>query len=236
MRGESGPGRMDLGAGSLSNLARLRRYRSQRLSSWDRSGGNADFVSIPTGETKVLGELEGAGCVKHVWCTLMSLPDEPHTLRNTVLRIFWDGEESPSVEAPLGDFFGIGFGLRRNFVSLPLQMSPEDGKSMNCWFPMPFATGARFEIENQGASTLIFYFYIDWEEHPQPDDEQARFHAWWNRMNPSRGLGREKGQTREDYGYGDDRPAGVGMALRGPWREPNLEDADNYIGVPDIYG
>ena len=79
--------------------------------------------------------------------------------------MFWDGEASPSVEVPLGDFFGIGFGLRRNFVSLPLQMSPQDGRGFNCWFPMPFAAGARFELENQGEQQRIFFFYIDYEEH-----------------------------------------------------------------------
>jgi len=219
--------RMDLG-GSLADLARLRRYRSERLSSWDRSGGNADFVSIAPGETRVLGELEGPGCVKHLWCTMMSLPPEPHELRSTLLRIFWDGETSPSVEVPLGDFFGIGFGLRRNFASLPLQMSPQDGRGMNCWFPMPFASAARLELENQGSSQRIFYFYVDWERHPEADPELARFHAWWNRMNPTRGLARERGQTRADYGYGPERPAGPGFALGGPWREPNLGDADNY--------
>jgi hypothetical protein len=159
---------------------------------------------------------------------MMSLPAESHELRSTLLRCFWDGEDSPSVEVPLGDFFGIGFGLRRNFASLPLQMSPQDGRGMNCWFPMPFATGARFELENQGGSQRIFYFYVDWERHAEADPELARFHAWWNRMNPTRGLARERGQTRADYGYGDERPAGPGLALAGPWREPNLSDADNY--------
>ena len=110
---------MDLGSGSLAGLPRLRRFRRQRLSSWDRSGGNRDAIQIPPGETAVLGEIEGAGCIRHLWMTMMSLPSEPHELRQTVLRMFWDGESSPSVEAPLGDFFGIGFGLRRNFVSLP---------------------------------------------------------------------------------------------------------------------
>jgi len=229
MSGKEGRRRMDLGAGSLSNLARLRRYRSQRLSSWDRSGGNTDCVSIPPGETQTLGEIEGAGCVKHIWCTMLALPDEPHDLRSTLLRIFWDGEQTPSVEVPLGDFFGIGFGLRRNFVSLPLQMSPEDGRSMNCWFPMPFATGARFEVENQGANARIFYYYIDWEEHPHADPELARFHAWWNRVNPSKGLGVAKGQTRADYRYTEERPAGAGFGLGGPWSEPNLDDRDNYL-------
>src|SRR5262245_12971125 len=129
---------MRIGFGSLANLARLRDYSSRRLSSWDRHGGNRDAIAIDPGQSAVLGEIAGAGCVKHIWMTMTSRPAEPHDLRQTVLRMFWDGEASPSVEVPLGDFFGLGFGLRRNFVSLPLQMSPQDGRGFNCWFPMPF--------------------------------------------------------------------------------------------------
>ena len=176
---------MDLGKGTLADLARLRDYKSRRLSSYDRTGGNLDCLMIAPGACVELGKIGGAGCVRHIWMTMASLPDEQDELRQTVLRMFWDGEAHPSVEVPLGDFFGIGFGLRRNFVSLPLQMSPQDGKSMNCWFPMPFADGARFEVENQGTRQRLFYFYIDYEEHRAADADLARFHACWNRTNPT---------------------------------------------------
>jgi hypothetical protein len=220
---------MDLGWGSLANLARMRNYKSRRLSSWDRSGGNMDAVMVAPGECVVLGEIAGAGCVKHIWMTMASLPAEPHDLRRTVLRMFWDGEPHPSVEVPLGDFFGIGFGLRRNFVSLPLQMSPQNGRGFNCWFPMPFAAGARFELENQGAQRRIFYFYIDYEEHAAIDADLGRFHAWWNRANPTAGTARARGYTRADYGYSAARPAGAGLGIDGPWKQPNLSGARNYV-------
>ena len=220
---------MQIGNGSLANLARLRDFKSRRLSSWDRTGGNADMLLISPGETKEIGAIEGAGCVKHVWVTMLSLPEEPHDLRSTVLRAFWDGEKSPSVEAPLGDFFGVGFGLRRNFASLPLQMSPEDGKSFNCWFPMPFADGARFEIENQGTSSRVFYFYIDYEEYSSIGADLARFHAWWNRTPVTAGTAREHGYTRRDYGLGEERPAGPGFGLGGPWQRSNLTGEKNYV-------
>jgi hypothetical protein len=226
---------MDIGDGSLANLARLRDCRSRRLSSYDRSGGNLDCLLIAPGETKVLGEITGAGCVKHIWVTMMSLPGEPHELRQTVLRMFWDGEESPSVEVPLGDFFGIAFGLRRNFTSLPLQMSPEDGKSFHCWFPMPFASGARFEVENQGTSRRVFYFQIDWEEHTACPPDVGRFHASWNRTNPTAGTATTHGYTRADYGYSEARPAGPGFALGGPWQRPNLTGERNYV-ILDVRG
>jgi len=215
--------------GALSDLARLRPYTSHRLSSYDRTGGNADFLTVTPGECVGLGEIEGPGCVRHIWTTTMALPAEAHDLVSLVLRVFWDGEASPSVEVPLGDFFGLPFGLRRNFTSAPLQRSPEDGKAMNCWFPMPFADGARFEIENQGASTRLFYYYIDYEGHPSADPEEARFHAWWNRRNPSAGTASARGYTRADYGYGDARPAGPGFGLKGPWRDPNRSGDENYV-------
>ncbi len=225
----------DLGWGSLSSLARIRGFRSRRLSSWDRSGGNSDWLGIAPGETAVLGEISGAGCVRHIWMTMMSLPEEEHELRQTVLRMFWDGEASPSVAVPLGDFFGIGFGLRRNFASLPLQMSPQDGRGFNCWFPMPFARGARFEIENQGSSRRIFFFYVDYEEHEQIDDDLGRFHARWNRTNPTAGTARTSGYTRADYRLDDRRPVGAGLGMAGPWRDANLTGDRNYV-ILDVEG
>ncbi|MBI3785725.1 MAG: DUF2961 domain-containing protein [Deltaproteobacteria bacterium] len=220
---------MDLGSGTLANLARLRSFKSRRLSSWDRSGGNLDAIFVDSGERVVFGEIHGPGCVRHIWVTMMSMPPEAQDLRQTVLRIYWDGEATPSVEAPLGDFFGVGFGLRRNFVSLPLQMSPQDGKAFNCWFPMPFATGARFELENQGEQRRVFYFYIDYEEHTASDPQLARFHAWWNRLNPTAGTAREHGYTRKDYRLDDRRPVGAGFGFGGPWEQPNLTGERNYV-------
>jgi hypothetical protein len=221
--------RMEIGHGALANLARLRDYRSRRLSSWDRSGGNLDFVTLAPGECREIGRIDGAGCVKHIWMTMMSLPAERHELRQTVLRMFWDGAPHPAVAVPLGDFFGIGFGLRRNFSALPLQMSPEGGRGFNCWFPMPFADGARFEVENQGSHQRIFYFYIDYEEYRALPADLTRFHAWWNRQNPTAGTARERGYTRRDYGLDDRRPVGAGLGLGGPWQRPNLTGERNYV-------
>ena len=218
-----------IGHSSLADLARLRPFKRRRFSSWDRKGGNADAIPVAPGATATLGEAEGAGCVKHIWVTLMSLPAQPHELSTTVIRMFWDGEDTPSVEAPVGDFFGLGFGRRRNFSALPLQASPEDGKSLNCWFPMPFARGARFEVENQGEHPVIFYYYIDWEAYEGLDPELGRFHAWWNRQNPTRGVAAERGWSRADYRLDEKRPVGPGFGFarggKGPWSEPNLDAA-----------
>ena len=82
-------------------LARLRNYRNLRSSSWDRTGGNADWVTVDAGQAATLLDVEGAGVVTHIWFTINS-PDPMH-LKNLVLRAWWDGESSPSVEAPIGD-------------------------------------------------------------------------------------------------------------------------------------
>ena len=117
----------EAGAGPLRGLAKLRDCRTRRISSWDRKGGNADFVTIPAGKTEVIADIKGAGRITHIWCTIAC--EEEYYLRKILLRIYWDGEKAPSVETPMGDFFGMGHGLTRNFVSLPLSMGPQDGKA-----------------------------------------------------------------------------------------------------------
>jgi hypothetical protein len=108
---------------SLRDLPRLRNSRRRRASSWDRSGGNDDRLSISTGQTATLAELEGAGCINHVWITAGGDPPskipEPDFLRKLLLKMYWDGEEEPSVLAPLGDFFGVGHARTVNFFRPP---------------------------------------------------------------------------------------------------------------------
>ncbi len=120
--------------GPLANLAQIVDARSKRISSYDRTGGNDDFVGIGPGETLTLAEMSGAGIVKHIWITVST--QDPLFRRNLVLRMYWDGQEHPSVEAPLGDFFGNGWGMKYNFVSLPLAVAPKEGNALVCYFPM----------------------------------------------------------------------------------------------------
>ncbi len=143
----------------LHNLALIRPgIRAKRISSYDRTGGNNDFVRVEAGETKTLAEVSGAGIVKHIWITLAC--DDPMIRRNAVLRMFWDGEANPSVEAPLGDFFGQGWGEKYLYASLPLAAAPAGGNALNCYFPMPFGDGARIEIENQSDSLIPHFYYL----------------------------------------------------------------------------
>lgn len=164
-----------------ADLARLRPgVRRRRASTWDRSGRNDDFVTVAPGETVVLGEAEGPGQVTHLWCTLLA-PD-PWWGRTLVLRAWWDGEQSPSVEVPLGDFFGAGNGLVAPFSSALLECAPRDGLSLHSWFPMPFADGFRVTVTNDGPlPVLALYCYLDFELWDAPDPDLGRFHAWWHR-------------------------------------------------------
>ena len=168
-----------------ADLARLRRgVRRRRASTWDRTGRNDDFATLAPGETLVLGEAEGPGQVTHLWCTLLA-PD-PWWGRTLVLRAWWDGEPSPSVEVPLGDFFGAGNALVAPFSSALLECAPRDGLSLHSWFPMPFADGFRVTVTNDGPlPVLALYCYLDHELWDAPDPELGRFHASWHRERRS---------------------------------------------------
>jgi hypothetical protein len=183
---------------SLRDLPRLRSSRRKRESSWDRTGGNDDRLTVQPGETVELAAITGPGNIQHIWMTVAPVyrdqPDvvEADYLRRLVLRMTWDGESNPSVLVPLGDFFGVGHARTTNFVSAPLQMSPQDGKGFNCWFQMPFAAGAKIElISEMSVLPMFVYYYIDYEVFEQADPELGYFHAQWRRENPTHGLGDE---------------------------------------------
>lgn len=164
----------------LSGLPGLRDFKSKRISSYHQTGGNKDSITIESGETATIGEIEASGVIKHIWITMDS--DDPMIGRNALIRMYWDGEQSPSVEAPIGDFFGQSWGEAYNFISLPLAAAPQGGRALNSYFPMPFDQGATITIENQSDLPIkYFYYYIDYEIHPSAGPDAGRFHAWWNR-------------------------------------------------------
>jgi hypothetical protein len=194
--------------GPLRSLVRLRNAQSHRTSSHDRSGGNEDFFWISPGERRTLLEVEGPGCITHIWMTLLG--KDPHSFRNLILRMWWDGEAEPSVEAPLGDFFGVGHSEVRNFASLPLCMAPQSGRSLVCYFPMPFATSARVELESECEREPVrFYYYIDYERYRSLAEDLGRFHAQWRRQNPTDGVS-PVGMNFEDYQFSGVNPDGEG--------------------------
>jgi hypothetical protein len=168
-------------SGVLSAATQIKTYTSKRLSSFSRTGHNNDWVVIEAGETATIAEIEGSGIIKHIWITLVC-PDDPMIRRNAILRMYWDGEKHPSVESPLGDFFGNGWAEEYNFISMPLAVAPKEGRALNCYFQMPFSNGAKITLENQSETGIPkFYFYIDYESHGSIPESMGRFHAWWNR-------------------------------------------------------
>ncbi|HEV8245521.1 MAG TPA: glycoside hydrolase family 172 protein [Polyangiaceae bacterium] len=179
---------LTLGMSTLAGLARLRPgVRRLRASSYDPTGGNRDWWEFEPGQARDIATLVGPGCIKHIWVTMGS--EDRYQFRKVLLRMYWDGEAEPSVETPIGDFFGMGHSLAKNFVSLPLQMSPQGGRGFNCWFPMPFSSGARLEVVSEASKKLNLYFYVDYEAYPPDTDLSGygRFHAQWRRVNPTPG-------------------------------------------------
>jgi hypothetical protein len=165
----------------LKGLARTQDYRSRRISSYDRSGGNQDSIAIEPGRTAVLAEIKGPGAIHHIWTTIAA---EPFYGRKIVLRIYWDDEKSPSVEAPIGDFFGVGHGLNRNFSSLPITCSSE-GRARNCYWYMPFRRSCRITAKNEGAQAVdAFYYYVDYRELAEVPADAAYFHAQYRQEFP----------------------------------------------------
>ena len=177
---------MEFGFNSLENLAKIKKnVKRRRISSYDKTGANLDFVRIKSNTEVDICVIQNTGIIKHIWMTLAS--SDPNYLRKAVIRMWWDYENNPSVECPIGDFFGIGHGKTANFWSLPLSMGPESGKGFNCFFPMPFSKKARIQIDNESELELLCYFYIDYEEYDKLDPSYGRFHTSWNRENPCKG-------------------------------------------------
>jgi hypothetical protein len=176
-------GQLDTG-NPLNGLAKLKDFETRRASSSDPDwrNGNGDCRWIKPGGTLVLGDLEGPGQIVHFWCTIADRT--PGYSSVLLLRIYWDGETDPSVECPIGDFFGIGHGVDKAFTSLPVRVSSE-GRGRNCYWPMPFHKSARIEIVNQSDLPCdAFYYYIDWQKLPSLADDVALFHAKYRQEFP----------------------------------------------------
>jgi hypothetical protein len=203
----------------IRDLAVLRSGHTKRISSWDQTGRNHDALHIEQGETRTLAEMSGPGVIRHIWVTI-SCEDEFY-LRKLLLRMYWDGMDSPSVEAPIGDFFGVGHAKVSSFSSCVLNMSANAGNdrhaAMNCYFPMPFGAGARIEVANECSTPVgAFYYYVDYDELGAPPVDQGRFHAWWRRENPCDGW------MPQSYWQG-------GPQHREVANQPNLSDKGNYL-------
>ncbi|NMA09072.1 MAG: DUF2961 domain-containing protein, partial [Clostridiales bacterium] len=164
---KSGGGRTPLAEGSARNAAR------DLGTGWKVN----PYSVIPAGETFTLADISGPGCVQHLWMTTGGKT----SWRNTILRFYWDGCETPAVECPMGDFFASGWGRYAQISSLAVCVNP--GRAFNCYWPMPFRTHARVTLENRGAEEMVVYYQLTYALTDVPDDA-AYFHAQWRRVNP----------------------------------------------------
>ena len=132
-------------------------------------------VVIKSKQVYDLASIDGPGAIQQIWMTPTG------NWRYTILRVYWDNEEAPSIEVPIGDFFGMGWGKYAQLNSMPVCVNP--GSAFNCYWQMPFRKHCRMTIENIADEDMILYYQINYTLTPVPEDA-AYFHAQWRRTNP----------------------------------------------------
>jgi len=193
--------------GVLSNLAKPQEGRSMRSSSTFREGkdgkydpkaapkgdleerSNSDNFHVGPGQTHVLLDAKGPGEITHIWMTFLG-PEIQDWAKNggathqeMLLRIYWDGNPKPAVEAPVGDFFASCFGKRSEVVSLPVVVA--NGSAYNCFWRMPFRKSARIEIINQSKKPVnLLYYNVDWIKKDRIAKDTPYFYAQYRQEYP----------------------------------------------------
>ena len=200
----------------LPKLINPHEYVQKRASSYDRTGGNADFVQIKPGETLTLLDSAGPAIITHLWITISS-PEEFH-LKKLVLRMYWDNEPTPSVETPVGDFFGLGLGDYFLYQSIPLSVGSD--MALNSFFPMPFQKHAKVTVTNEGKQQVNnFYFNLDYQLYQKPlPADTLYFHAQYRQAAPARGW--------DNHWEKNSDPAVEG--------KKNLQGQDNYVWLEAV--
>ncbi len=217
-------------AAVLPSYARAQDYKSLKQSSYDRTGGNADRWPIKPGDTQELFNAEGPGVISHIWFTIAA--QGANHLKELVLRMYWDGNAKPSVETPIGDFFGLNLGQYVIYESAYLACSP--GRSLNCYFSMPYRKSARMTVTNEGRQQVsAFYSNIDYMTVPSLPDDTLYFHAQYRQASPCVANRSEGAKLNPDgklnYVYAETRGRGhlMGVTLG------VLLNADGWMGEGD---
>lgn len=183
----------------LGNLSRLSRAQTRSISPENFSGAKnggaratsgtgescardlgagwkvSPSVRIKAGECRTLAEIEGSGAIQQIWMTPTG------AWRDQILRIYWDNQETPSVECPVGDFFACGWNTFAPVNSLAVCVNP--GSAFNCYWEMPFHKHCRITMTNIGTSETTLYYQINYALTDVPEDA-ALFHAQFRRVNP----------------------------------------------------
>jgi Protein of unknown function (DUF2961) len=193
------------------DLTQPQDYVLKRVSSFDRSGGNADYRQIAPGQMLTVLDVDGPATLTHIWFTLSS-PEATH-LKKLVLRMYWDHETTPSVETPLGDFFGLGLGDYYTWESELLSVAHE--RALNSFFPMPFQKHALITVSNEGRQMVdAFYFNLDYRSLSRSLPQGTLyFHAQYRQAQPNLGW------TSDWTSNGDPRVDNA----------KNLDGKDNYV-------
>lgn len=133
------------------------------------------FIRVPEESTVVLADIKGPGCIQQIWMT------PSRSWRNLIIRFYWDDEEEPSVECPVGDFFACGWDEFAQVSSQPVCVNP--GSAFNSFWQMPFRKRCKITLENRNVKYNVVYYQINYCITEVPDDV-AYFHAQFRRINP----------------------------------------------------
>ncbi len=218
--------------GILPRYARAQNYKSLKQSSFDRTGGNADRWPIAPGATQELFRSDGPGVITHIWFTIAA--QSANHLKEVVIRVYWDGNPKPSVEVPVGDFFGLNLGQYVIYQSAYLNCSSI--KALNCYFAMPFRRSALITATNEGKQPVgAFYSNIDYQLVPSLPDDIVYFHAQYRQQTPSQAVKVAPGEKElnldgaHNYVFAETRGRGhlMGITLG------VLQNGDNWFGEGD---
>jgi len=216
----------------LPEYALTQNYQSLKQSSYDLTGGNADRWPLAPGETKEVFHALGPGVISHIWFTIAA-PTTYH-LKEIVLRIYWDGNAKPSVEVPVGDFFGLNLGQYNVYQSAFLNCSSV--KALNSYFAMPFRQSARMAVTNEGAKKVgAFYSNIDYQLVPSLPERSLYFHAQYRQATPNAAISYPSAnqelnlEGKRNYVFLETRGTGhlLGVTLG------VLQNSENWMGEGD---
>lgn len=194
-------------------------------------------IKLDAGTTFTLADISGSGCITNIWLTT-----DIRKMRSLVLRAYWDGDDAPAIEVPLGDFFCHGWNQFAQVSSQMIAVNPHGG--CNSYWPMPFRSGARFTIENLSDEDVFVYYQITYEEGPVPE-EAAYLHAQWRRSQPVDGALHVMLEGIEGRGHYAGTYMAWGVNSTGWWGEGELkfymDDDKDYpticgTGTEDYFG
>ena len=166
-------------------IARLKNYTSARISSGNRNVlSNDDSKKIMPGDTLVMANVTGPGMITHIWLTVAD--NEYAWPRLVRIRVYYDDAKTPSVDAPLGDFFGVGHGSERNLNSMMIHDS-SFGRARNSYWPMPYQKRCRITVTNEGHRVVpMFYYHVDYRTYTSLPADIGYFHAYYRQERPAR--------------------------------------------------